>query len=178
MPPEKLPRGEISYNTAARAAGYVGGMKDDPASKVPAGSTAISALLYRDAPAAIDWLCEVFGFARRMVCEGDKPGVIAHAELTLGGRGMIMLGSTGKGGEYEKHIKQPDEIGGVETQSQYLVVPDADVVYGRAKEAGAEIVIDIRDEDYGGRGFSCKDPEGHLWYVGTYDPWSAASGES
>ena len=37
--------------------------------------------------------------------------------------------------------------------------------------AGARIVIDIKDEDHGGRGYSCRDPEGHLWNFGTYDPW-------
>jgi len=48
---------------------------------------------------------------------------------------------------------------------------DADVLYQRAKASGAEIVMDIKDEDYGGRGFSCRAPEGHLWNFGTYDPW-------
>jgi len=24
---------------------------------------------------------------------------------------------------------------------------------------------------FGGRGFTCRDPEGHLWTLGTYDPW-------
>jgi len=68
-------------------------------------------------------------------------------------------------------IKQPDEIGGFETQSAYVVVSDADEIYRRAKIAGAEIVIEIKDEDYGGRVFSCRDLEGHLWNIGSYDPW-------
>ena len=68
-------------------------------------------------------------------------------------------------------MKQPDEIGGAETQSAYVIVSDADLVYARAKAANAEIVRDIRNEDYGGRGFSCRDLEGHLWSIGTYDPW-------
>ena len=39
-------------------------------------------------------------------------------------------------------------------------------------QAGANtIVLDIKDEDYGGRGYTCKDIEGHLWNFGTYDPW-------
>ena len=46
-----------------------------------------------------------------------------------------------------------------------------DAVYAAAKGAGAKIVREIRDEDYGGRGFGCLDPEGFLWYIGTYDPW-------
>ena len=53
-----------------------------------------------------------------------------------------------------------------------MVVPDADAVCAMAKAAGAEIVYDIRDEDYAGHGFSCRDPEGHLWNIGTCDPWA------
>jgi uncharacterized glyoxalase superfamily protein PhnB len=68
-------------------------------------------------------------------------------------------------------IKQPDEIGSGETQSSYLVVADPDALYARAKAAGARIIVEIKDEDYGGRGFSCCDLEGHLWNFGSYDPW-------
>ena len=104
---------------------------------------------------------------------------VMHAELALG-NGMVMLGSV-TDTAYGESIRQPDEIGGKETQSPYLVVADADAVHARAKKAGFEMVIDIKDEDYGGRGFTCRDLEGHLWNVGTYDPWahgSPAAGES
>jgi hypothetical protein len=53
-----------------------------------------------------------------------------------------------------------------------MVVPDADALYRRVKAAGGNMVIAIKDEDYGGRGFSFLDLEEHLWNVGTYDPWS------
>lgn len=134
--------------------------------------TTIPTLRYRDAKAAIRALCEVFGFEKHAVHEGAS-GIVMHAELSLG-NGMIMLGSA-TDGDFGRHIVQPDEIGGKESQSPYLVVVDADAVYARAKAAGFEIVIDIKDEDYGGRGFSCRDAEGHLWNVGTYDPWAARS---
>ena len=88
---------------------------------------------------------------------------------------MVMLGSV-KESEFDRFMKQPDEIGGAETQSAYVIVSDADVFYARAKTAGAKIVLDIKDEDYGGRGFSCRDLEGHLWNFGTYDPWTAPQG--
>jgi uncharacterized glyoxalase superfamily protein PhnB len=133
-------------------------------------ATVIPCLRYRDAPAAIEWLCSTFGFNKQAVYP-NSDGTIAHAQLTFG-NGMIMLGSAvEKATEWGKLIKQPDQIGGAETQSAYLIVADADVLYARAKAAGAEIVIDIKDEDYGGRGFSCRDIEGHLWSFGTYDPW-------
>ena len=84
---------------------------------------------YRNAPAAIDWLCQVFGFERHAVYEGEN-GTIAHAELSLSS-GMIMLGS-GKDDEYGRGFKTPEELGGIETRSVYLVVPDADAAYARA----------------------------------------------
>jgi uncharacterized glyoxalase superfamily protein PhnB len=135
-------------------------------------ATIIPCLRYRDAAKAIEWLCSVFGFKRHLVV-ANPDGSIAHAELTLGD-GMVMLGSV-KESDFDRLMKQPDQIGGAETQTSYIVVPDADAVYARARAAGAEIVLGIKDEDYGGRGFSCRDLEGRLWNFGTYDPWRSAS---
>ncbi|HMF64672.1 MAG TPA: VOC family protein [Edaphobacter sp.] len=132
-------------------------------------STVIPCLRYRDALAAIDWLVRAFGFEKQAVYMGPND-TVAHAQLTFGG-GMIMLGSADNSSEYGQKIVQPDEINLRETQSPYLVVTDADAVYATAKAAGATIVIDIADMDYGGRAFTCRDLEGHLWNIGTYDPW-------
>jgi uncharacterized glyoxalase superfamily protein PhnB len=134
-------------------------------------SNIIPSLGYRDAPAAIEWLCKVFGFEKNLVVPNDD-GTIAHAQLTLG-NGMIMLGTSRKDDDtpFGRLMKHPDEVGGIETQSSYVYVQDADAIYARAKAAGAEIVMEIEDKGYGGRGFSCRDLEGHLWSFGTYDPW-------
>jgi uncharacterized glyoxalase superfamily protein PhnB len=134
-------------------------------------SSVIPCLRYRDAPAAIEWLVSVFGFEKNLVVPDDKGG-IAHAQLSLGG-GMVMLGSVADT-PFGRHMKQPDEVGGIETQSAYVVVTDADKVHARVLAAGGKIVVAIKDEDYGGRGFACLDLEGHLWSVGSYDPWAAA----
>ena len=131
-------------------------------------TTVIPCLRYRDAQSAIEWLCRAFGFEKHLVVPGEG-GTIAHAELSFG-NGMIMLGSV-KESEFDRLMKQPDEIGAAETQTPYVIVSDADALYARAKAAGAKIVLDIKDEDYGGRGFSCRDLEGRLWNFGTYDPW-------
>lgn len=136
-------------------------------------STLIPSLRYRDALAAIDWLIRAFGLEKNAAYMGPN-NTVAHAQLTFGG-GMIMLGSVDNGSEYGKLVVQPDEIGLRETKGIYLVVPDADKVYATAKKEGAEIVLDIRDMDYGGRAFTCRDLEGHLWNIGTYDPWAPAS---
>ncbi|MGE0713818.1 MAG: VOC family protein [Alphaproteobacteria bacterium] len=131
------------------------------------GSTAIPCFKYRDATAAMDFLCEAFGFARRFVVPGDGER-IAHAEL-VHGTGMVMLGSS-DASDYGRLMAEPDEIGGRATQSAYVVVEDADVHCSRARAAGAEIVIELRDEGHG-RSYTCRDPEGHVWTFGTYDPW-------
>jgi uncharacterized glyoxalase superfamily protein PhnB len=131
-------------------------------------STVIPTLRYRNAPAAIDWLCQAFGFEKNAVY-ANPDGTIAHAQLTFG-NGMVMLASVIES-EYGKLMKQPDEIGLANTQSSCLIVSDPDAVYARAKTAGAPMVLDIEDKDYGGRAFTCRDPEGHLWNVGSYDPW-------
>ncbi|KAA6457160.1 glyoxalase [Acidobacteria bacterium AB60] len=135
-------------------------------------STIMPALRYRDAHAAIDWFCNVLGFTRHAVYDGPD-NTVAHAELTLNG-GMIMLGSQ-KDDEYGRRFKTPLEAGGIETCSAYVVVEDADAVYARAQAAGAPIVRPIQDTDYGSREFTIKDPEGHSWSVGTYNPWAAHS---
>lgn len=134
------------------------------------GSTIIPCLRYRDALAAIDWLCRAFGFEKQAVYADG--GVVHHAQL-VHGAGMIMLGSAQNAGDWGRHIAQPEEIGGRETQSCCVVVADADAHYAVAKNAGARIVIDIADQAYGGRGYLCRDPEGHLWWFGSYDPWRA-----
>jgi uncharacterized glyoxalase superfamily protein PhnB len=134
-------------------------------------ATFIPCLSYRDAPAAIAWLCASFGFEQQLVVPGEN-NTIMHAQLSFG-NGVIMLGSANRpGSEFDKLMKQPDEIGGAQTQTIYVVVPDADAAYARVLAAGAEIIIPIKDEEYGGRGFTCRDLERHIWSFGTYDPFA------
>lgn len=137
---------------------------------ISAHSRIIPAMRYRNASEAIEWLCRVFGFAKRAVYAGPDNSIM-HAELTLGG-GMLMLGSV-KDDEYGRLMKQPDEIGGAETRGVNLTVDDADAVCRRAKDAGAAILSDVADKPYGGRGFVCRDLEGRIWHINTFDPWQA-----
>jgi uncharacterized glyoxalase superfamily protein PhnB len=129
----------------------------------------VPALRYRDAPKAIDWLCQAFGFEQHIVVSG-KPGTVEHAELSLGDQ-MIMLGSV-RESEFDKYMALPLDIGGRSTVTLYVVVNDPDSHHARALSAGAKIIREPVDQNYGGRDYSCLDIEGHVWSFGTYDPWN------
>ena len=131
-------------------------------------ASVVPVLRYRNLPAAIDWLCAAFGFEKHYVVTG-KSGTARFAQLTFG-NAMIMLGSVQESA-FDKLMTQPDEIGGVETQTCYFFVADAHAHCARAKAAGAAVIFDIEDKVKGGRSYSCRDPEGHIWNFGTYDPW-------
>jgi uncharacterized glyoxalase superfamily protein PhnB len=131
----------------------------------------IPTLKYDDASAAIDWLCEAFGFEKHLVVSGVS-GMIEHAQLTFHGN-MIMLGSV-RDTQFDKLQKTPRSAGGIGTQSPYIIIDDVDAHYNKAASFGAEIVMEPEDQDYGGRSYSCRDPEGHLWNFGSYNPWESS----
>jgi uncharacterized glyoxalase superfamily protein PhnB len=125
----------------------------------------IAFMNYDDAPAALDWLERAFGFERTGVHEGPA-GTIAHAELRFQD-GLIMLGSAGKNGI---GLRTARELGAV-NQGVYVIVDEGiDEHYERACAAGAEIVRELHDTDYGSRDYVARDPEGNLWSFGTYRP--------
>jgi uncharacterized glyoxalase superfamily protein PhnB len=128
----------------------------------------VPVIRYRDLPAAVGWLCKAFGFEKQRIVV-DRNGVVSFAQLTYGGS-LIMVGAV-RASAFDKLMKQPDEVGGAETQVCYLFVADARVHCTRAAAAGAEIVFQIEDRENGGRSYTCRDPEGHLWNFGTYNPW-------
>ena len=95
------------------------------------------------------------GLAQRATgVEGGTPGALGSAKDT----------------EFGKLLVRPRDAGGV-TMSVYCVVTDVDAHFARAKAAGAEITREPVTQDYGGRDYTAKDPEGHVWTFGTYDPW-------
>lgn len=123
----------------------------------------IPSLSYDDAPAAIEWLCRAFGFTKRLVVPG-APGIVRHAELSLGS-GVIMVSSA----RSEMGRLSPQSLNGV-NQGICVHVDDADGHFAVARDAGAEILQELKDEDFGSRGYMVKDCEGHHWYFGTYVP--------
>ncbi len=113
----------------------------------------IPSIRYADAPAAIDFLCNAFGFERHAVFADEAdPKLIHHAQLVLDG-GMIEAGGT--------------------TMTLYVYVPDPDAHCAQARAGGAEIIAEPHDNDgYPGRGYAARDSESHIWSFGSYDPWA------
>ncbi|MFC3323807.1 VOC family protein [Mesorhizobium cantuariense] len=121
------------------------------------------ALRYKNAAKMIDWLGEAFGFSvQARYGEGD---VVHHAELVFGSS-MIMLGTV-RDDDYGKMVGEPGSGGG---KSIYIAVDDADAAYAKARKAGATIIQELTNRDYGSREFICRDPEGNVWSFGTYWP--------
>ena len=122
-----------------------------------ARATIIPTLRYRDAVAAIDWLCKAFGFRRHLVAPAED-GKIAHAQLVLG-NGMIMLGSTwdDEFGKLQRPMPTPDAP---VSQSPYIIVADVDAHHAVAAAAGAQVVMAPKDEDYGGGATVAGTPKG------------------
>ena len=119
-------------------------------------------LAYRDARAAAQFLVDAFGFeVRGIYARDDDPSVVEHGELRWPLGGGVMFGTAGKDdGPFGR--RQPGN------DSVYVVCDDPDTLFARATAADAEVVRELRDEDYGSRGFSVRDPEGNLWSFGTY----------
>ena len=120
-------------------------------------ATIIPTFRYDDARGAIAFLRDAFGFEEHAVYEDD--GVVGHAELKLGDA-YIMVGDRRSGSD--------DFPSGSSTI--YVVVEDPDAHHARAVAAGAEIVRELTDQDYGSREYAAKDPGGNVWSFGTYLP--------
>jgi uncharacterized glyoxalase superfamily protein PhnB len=136
------------------------------------GSPVIPCLRYANAPAAIDFLCDAFGFSRHAIHPDEAdPTIIHHAQLVLGD-GMVMLGSVkDMEGESLYTWSTARDLGGI-TGCIYVVVADPDAHCLHARNAGAVVVDEPHDNPgYPGRGYTALDPEGNVWSFGSYDPW-------
>src|SRR6516164_5444145 len=116
-----------------------------------------TAVYYRDAFAALDWLEEAFGFERSMVIT-DADGKLAHSEMRFGD-GSIKVGT-----EWAHYTASPVAVGGKNTQSVRVhLLNGIDAHCARARAAGAVILREPADQFYGERVYSARDPEGHVW---------------
>jgi uncharacterized glyoxalase superfamily protein PhnB len=113
--------------------------------------TVLPHLNYKNLAEAIEWLGRVFGFAEHF--RYSDP--VAGAQLHLGSAWiMVAMARPGR--------TSPAELGGM-TQMLTIFVDDVDGHYARAKAAGAKIVEELHETEYGERQYGVEDPEGHRW---------------
>jgi len=132
----------------------------------------IPCLRYEDAPRAITFLCEAFGFVRQAVfADPEDPHIVHHAQLLWQDRMVMVSSALPTPHSQAAGLKTPAEAGG-STLGLYLVVADVDGHAERARAAGAVLLTQPEDKPYGGRDYSARDTEGYVWSFGSYDPWA------
>ena len=136
----------------------------------PAGWQRFSpSLAYREPRAMIVWLCSAYGFELKLLVQSDD-GKVEHSELSYG-EGLIMVSQEDGGAppRFGVPMRSPHSVAGANTQNIMVFVDNVDAHCAQARTAGARIVAEPSDHDYGDeywtdRSYGAVDPEGHLWW--------------
>jgi uncharacterized glyoxalase superfamily protein PhnB len=121
-------------------------------------------LRYRNPGAAARWLCEAFGFQEHESAqESDRH--VKYILLRLADSCVLVRPVASS--VFDDLMVEPSAIGGGNTHVLYVAVADAELHCARAQAAGAKVELEPQDDGLGGRFYSCRDPEGHLWSFGT-----------
>lgn len=129
---------------------------------IPEGYHSITPYLFiRGADKAIDYYKNVFGAKERMRMPGQK-GQVMHAELEIGDSVLMLAEENPQIG-----ANSPQTIGGTPS-TLHVYVQDVDATTNKAVKAGAKLVREVKDQFYGDRSGSIRDPFGHLWSIATH----------
>lgn len=118
-------------------------------------------LNYADARAGMRFLVDVLGFEETALYCGKSEDEVVHAEARWPEGGGVMFGSAGR--EESEFSTKP-----IGATSVYVITDDPDAAYARAVASGADIAREMKEEDFGSRGFTVRDPEGNLFSFGSY----------
>jgi uncharacterized glyoxalase superfamily protein PhnB len=113
--------------------------------------------------AGIAWLERTFGAVATLVVPPEPDEPLKHAELQVG-NGLVMIDDADR---TDSPFALPGPV------VLYVVVDDPDGLHDQAVAGGAEIVMELTDQDYGSREFAARDPHGNVWCFGTYRPGPA-----
>jgi uncharacterized glyoxalase superfamily protein PhnB len=114
---------------------------------------ALPHLTYRDVGAAAEWLSRVFGFEEHYRYGGDPPSGV---QMRLAKAWIMVNSSRGQ------DRRSPAELGGY-TQSLTVFVEDVEAHFARVKAAGAKIVEELHETEYGELQYGALDLDGHHW---------------
>ena len=160
---EKMSVEEMHRRMKGLETGPEGGKmpKEKGVSPVPPGYRMVTPyLVAADGPALLDFVGKAFGAEETFRIETPAPGV--HGEVRIGDS-MLMIGGGIPGKKFPGSL-QPNAL--------HVYVEDADAVVKKALAAGAALIDEPRDQDYGERSGTVKDAAGNFWYIAT------AKGES
>jgi PhnB protein len=129
---------------------------------VPEGyHTATPYLIVDDAARALEFYRKAFGASERMRFAAPG-GKIGHAEFTIGSSAIMLADE-----HPEMGYRGPRAIGGTPV-SIHLYVENVDEMFPRAVAAGATVLQPVKDQFYGDRSGTLRDPFGHVWNVATH----------
>lgn len=113
-------------------------------------------LYYRNLDRALQWLADAFGWHEKSRAVGPD-GKPFHAEMQVAPDAIVMMGCPGS------DYRNPRDLGHV-TQSLYIRVQDLDSLFARARRAGAQVIEQPADHEYGDRRCALEDGEGHQFF--------------
>ena len=129
---------------------------------VPEGyHTVTPYLIVKDAAKALDYYKKALGATERMRMAGPD-GKVMHAEMQIGDS-VVMLAD-----EFpQMGAKSPQTIGGSPV-GICLYVNDVDALFKQAIAAGGKEERPVKDQFYGDRSGTLRDPFGHQWTIATH----------
>jgi len=131
--------------------------KDKGVDPVPRGFRMVTPyLVAADGPALIDFVKQAFGAEEIMRAETPMGGV--HGEVRIGDS-MMMVGGGVPGKNFPGQLKQ---------NALHVYVKDVDAATEKAVSAGATLIDEPRDQEYGERSSTVKDKGGNMWYIATH----------
>ena len=132
-------------------------MSIDTSGAAPTITIAISC---DDAHELIRWMVDLLEFQVAELHEGPE-GSVMHARLSW---------RTGNVFVSDRHPGPWSVTGPASVCLAAESSAEIDRLYARARDAGAVVISELEDSDYGSHQFGLRDPEGNLWTVGTYRP--------
>ena len=131
------------------------------AKPIPEGVPVVMPMLVcRDVAAEIEFCKTTFG-ALELVRRPGPDGAVAHAAMTIG-PAMFMIEA-----QWPTLASRAPDADGSSPVVLYIYVEDVDKVVGRAVDAGAKILLPVKDQFWGDRTARIMDPAGHVWTIST-----------
>jgi len=117
-------------------------------------------LIIKGAADAIEFYKKAFGATE--LFRMDHEGKVGHAEIKIGDSPIMLADEN-----LEMGYKSPTTLGDTPV-SIMIYVDDVDTIFKQAIAAGGQEQKAVKDQFYGDRSGSLKDPFGHVWHVATH----------